>query len=125
MEDYFQLIGEAMGFAWFKCSRPCNLTDNVRLYDIISKRYEYLKSNEMISMEYDVNTKSYILRLSLDKGIFGIKPLEQEPRHSLKKMKRFKNSESSENSENSWGTNSLESFKSFDTVHWFVILLIC
>ena len=100
MEDYFQLIGEGMGFACFKCLRPCSLTDIVRLYDIISKKYEYLKSNGMISMEYDVNTKSYILRLSLDKEIFVIQALELELRHSLKKMKRFKNSENSENSEN-------------------------
>ena len=100
MEDYFQMIGEVMGFACFRCLRPCNLTDNVRLYDIISKKYEYLKPNEMISMEYGVNTESYILRLSLDQEIFEMQPLEQEPRHSLKKIKRFKNSENSENSEN-------------------------
>ena len=78
MEDYFQMIGEVMGFACFRCLRPCNLTDNVRLYDIISKKYEYLKPNEMISMEYGVNTESYILRLSLDQEIFEMQPLEQE-----------------------------------------------
>ena len=74
MEDYFQLIGEGMTFACFKCLRPCSLTDIARLYDIISKKYEYLKSNGMISMEYDVNTKSYILRLSLDKETFNTGP---------------------------------------------------
>ena len=62
-------------------------------------------------MEYDVNTKSYILRVFLDKFLketIEIQPVEQELRHSLENIERFKNSENTENS---------ESFESFDTVH--------
>ena len=58
-------------------------------------------------MEHDVDTKSYILRVSLDtflKETIEIQLLEQEPRHSLRNIERFKNSENSENSES---TNSL------------------
>ena len=58
-------------------------------------------------MEHDVDTKSYILRISLDtflKETIEIQPLEQEPRHSLRNIERFKNSENSKNSES---TNSL------------------
>ena len=35
--------------------------DNVHLYDVISNKYEYLKARGMISLEYDVDTESYIL----------------------------------------------------------------
>ena len=62
-------------------------------------------------MEYDVNTKSYILRVFLDKFLketIEIQPVEQELRHYLENIERFKNSENTENS---------ESFESFDTVH--------
>ena len=65
-------------------------------------------------MEYDVDTESYIVRVSLDKFLkkaIEIQPLEQELRDSLKNIERFKNSK------NSQSTNSLESFHSFDTVH--------
>ena len=55
-----------MVLACFKCLGPCNLTDNVYLYDIKSKKYDYLKPNGKISMEYYVDTESYILRVSLD-----------------------------------------------------------
>ena len=68
-------------------------------------------------MEYDVETESYILRISLDKFLkeaIEIQPLEQEPWHYLKNIEKVKNSENSENSENA---NSLESFQSFDTIH--------
>ena len=118
--NYFQLIGEVTGLKWLKCCKPCDLTDIVHLYDVISNTYEYLKPRGTISMEYDVDTESYKLRVSLDKFIKEtiffkeIQPLEQESRHSLKNIERFKNSENSENSES---TNSLESFESFDTVH--------
>ena len=101
----------------FKCWKPCDLIDNVYLYDVISNKYKYLKPRGTISMEYDVDTKSYILRVSLDtflKETIEIQPLEQEPQHSLRNIERLKNSENSENSEI---TNSLESFESFDTVH--------
>ena len=63
--DYFQLVGEVMGLKCFKCWKPCDLTDN--LYDVISNKYEYLKPRDTISMEYDVDTESYILRISSDK----------------------------------------------------------
>ena len=42
-------------------------------------------------MEYDVDTESYILRVSLDKFLketIEIQPLEQELRHSLKNIER-------------------------------------
>ena len=101
----------------FKCWKPCNWTDTVHLYDVISSKYEYLKQRGTISMEYDVETESYILRVSLDKFLkeaIEIQPLEQEPWHYLKNIEKVKNSENSENSENA---NSLESFQSFDTIH--------
>ena len=63
--DYFQLVGEVMGLKCFKCWKPCDLTDN--LYDVISNKYEYLKPRDTISMEYDIDTESYILRISSDK----------------------------------------------------------
>ena len=66
----------------FKGWKPCDLTDNVYLYDVISNKYEYLKPRCTISMEYDVDTKSYILRVYLDtflKETIEIQPLEQEP----------------------------------------------
>ena len=103
-KDYFQLIGEVMGLACFKC---------LRSYE----KYEYLKPNGTISMEYDLDTESYILRVSLDtflKETIEIQPLEQEPRYFLKNIERFENSENSKNSESN---NSLESFKSFNMVH--------
>ena len=105
--DYFQLTGEVMCLKCFKCWKLCDLTDNVCLNDVISNKYEYLKPWGTISMEHDVDTKSYILRVSLDtflKETIEIQPLEQEPRHSLRNIERFKNSENSENSES---TNSL------------------
>ena len=80
-----------MGLACFKCLIPCNLTDNLHLYDTVSKKYEYLKPNGTISVEYDVDTESYILRVSLDKFLketIEIQPLEQELRHSLKNIER-------------------------------------
>ena len=106
-----------MGLKCFKRWKPCNLTDNVHLYDVISNKCECLKPRGTISMEYDVDTESYKLRVSLDKCFketIEIQPLEQEPRHSLKNIEGFK---SSENSVNSESTNSLESFESFDTLH--------
>ena len=42
-------------------------------------------------MEYDVDTESYTLRVSLDKFLketIEIQPLEQELRHSLKNIER-------------------------------------
>ena len=78
-----------------------------------------MKPNGTISMEYDLDLESYILRVSLAKFLketIEIQPLEQEPRDSLKNI-RFENSENSKNSENSESANSFESFKSFDTVH--------
>ena len=86
---------------------PCNLTNNVHLYDIISKKYEYLKPNETISVECDVDAESYILRASLNKFLketIEIQPLEQERQHFLKYIEKLKNSE------NSKSTNSVESF---------------
>ena len=56
-----------MGLACFKCQKSCSLTDNIHLYGIISNKYEYLKPRETISMEYDVDTVSCILRIFLDK----------------------------------------------------------
>ena len=106
-KDYFPLIGEVMGLACFKCLRPY-------------EKYEYLKPNGTISMEYDLDTESYILRVSLDtflKETIEMQTLEQEPRYLLKNIERFENSENSENSKNSESTNSLESFKSFNMVH--------
>ena len=44
-------------------------------------------------MEHDVDTKSYILRVSLDtflKETIEIQPLEQELRHSLRNIERIK-----------------------------------
>ena len=79
MGDYFQLIGEVIGLKWFKCWKPCDLTDNVHLHDVISNKYNYWKPMGAISMEYDVNTESYILRVSLDKFLketIEIEPLE-------------------------------------------------
>ena len=95
--DYFQLIGEVMGLKCFKCLKPCNLTDDVHFYDIISNKYEYLKPRDTISVGYVLDTESYKLRVSLDtflKETIEIQPLEQEPQHSLKNIERFKNSES-------------------------------
>ena len=103
-----------MGLKCFKCWKPCNWTDTVHLYGVISSKYEYLKQRVTISMEYDVETESYILRVSLDKFLkeaIEIQPLEQEPWHSLKNIEKFKNSENSESA------NSLESFEIFDTIH--------
>ena len=77
--DYFQLTGEVMGLKCFKCWKTCDLTDNVHLYDVISNKYEYLKPRGTISMEYDVNTESYILRVFLDKFLketIEIQPVE-------------------------------------------------
>ena len=96
--DYFQLIDEVMCLKCFKCWKPCNLPDNVHLYDVISHKYEYLKPRRMISMEYDVDTETYILKVSLDKCLketIEIEILEQEPQHSLKNTERFRNSENS------------------------------
>ena len=53
-----------MGLTCFKCWKPCDLTDNVHMYDVISSKYEYLKPKGTISMEYGVDTESYILRVS-------------------------------------------------------------
>ena len=64
-------------------------------------------------MEYDVDTESYMLRVSLDKFLKETIEIE-EPQHSLKNIERFKKSENPESSESA---NSLESFESFDTVH--------
>ena len=92
--DCFQLIGDVMGLTCFKCWKPCDLTDNVHMYDVISSKYEYLKPKGMISMEYGVDTESYILRVSLDKflkGTIEIQSLEQELRYSLKNIEKFKN----------------------------------
>ena len=58
-------------------------------------------------MEYDVDTESYILRVSLNKFLketIEIQPLEQERQHFLKYIEKLKNSE------NSKSTNSVESF---------------
>ena len=96
-----------MGLKCFKGWKPYNMTDNVHLYDEISNKYEYLKPRGKTSMEYDVDTESYKLRVSLDKCFkepIEIQPLEQEPRHSLKNIEGFK---SSKNSVNSESTNSL------------------
>ena len=96
--DYFQLIDEVMCLRCFKCWKPCDLTDNVRLHDVISNKYEYLKPRGTISMEYDVDTETYILKVSLDKCLketIEIEILEQEPQHSLKNTERFRNSENS------------------------------
>ena len=54
-----------MGLKCFKCWKPYDLTDN--LHDAISNKHEYLKPRGTISMEYDVDTESYILRISSDK----------------------------------------------------------
>ena len=78
MGDYFQQIGEVIGL---KCWKLCDLTDNVHLDDVISNKYEYLKARGMVSMEYDVDIKSYILRISLGKFLketIEIQPLESE-----------------------------------------------
>ena len=77
------------------------------MYDIISKKYEYLKPNGTISVECDVDAESYILRASLNKFLketIEIQPLEQERQHFLKYIENLKNSE------NSKSTNSVESF---------------
>ena len=105
----------------FTCWKPCDLTDNAHFYNVSSNKYEYLKPRGTISMEYDVDTESYILRVSLDKFLKETIEIE-EPQHSLKNIERFKKSENPESSESA---NSLESFESFDTVHWFVSLFIC
>ena len=56
-----------MGLKWcFKFWKPCDLTGNVHLYNAISNKYEYLKPRGRISVEYDVDTESHILRISLD-----------------------------------------------------------
>lgn len=84
----------------------------------ISNKYEYLKPLSMISIEYDVDKESYILRISLGKflkGIIEIWPLEPESDVALIDSKQFlKNIERFQNSENS---KSSDSFESFDTVH--------
>ena len=80
------------------------------MYDIISKKYEYLKLNGTISVEYDVDAESYILRVSLNKFLketIEIQPLEQELQHFLKYIEKLKNPE------NSKSTNSVESFGIF------------
>ena len=77
--DYFQLIGEVMGLKYFKCWKPCGLTDNVHLYDAVSNKYEYLKPRGKIYLGHDVDTESYILRISSNKflkEIVEIQPLE-------------------------------------------------
>ena len=38
----------------------------------ISNKYEYLQPLSMISIEYDVDKESYILRISLGKFLKGI-----------------------------------------------------
>ena len=86
-----------MGLKCFKCWKPCNLTDDVHFYHIISNKYEHLKPRDTISMGYVLDKGSYKLRVSLDtflKETIEIQPLEQEPQHSLKNIERFKNSES-------------------------------
>ena len=84
----------------------------------ISNKYEYLKLLSMISIEYDVDKESYILRISLGKflkGIIEIQPLEPESDVALIDSKQFlKNIERFQNSENS---KSSDSFESFDAVH--------
>ena len=68
-----------MGLKCFKCWKTCDLTDNVNLHDVISNKYEYLKPRGTISMEYDGDTESYILRVLLDKLLketIEIQPVE-------------------------------------------------
>ena len=55
---YFQLIGKIMDLACCKCCK------SVKLYDATD--VDYLKTKGAITMEYDVDTKCNILRLSLD-----------------------------------------------------------
>ena len=75
----------------------------------------------MISIEYDVDKESYILRISLGKflkGIIEIQPLETESDVALIDSKQFlKNIKRFQNSENSKSSDSFESFESFNTVH--------
>ena len=95
-----------------------NLADTVHFYHVISEKYDYLKPNGTISIEYDVDRECYIVGVSLDKFLkktIEIQPLGQESWHSLKNIKRFKNSK------NSQSTNSFESFKAFTL---FIDLLI-
>ena len=77
----------------FKFWKPCSLTDNVHLHDVISNKDEYLKPRSTFSMEYDLDTESYKLRVSLDKFLketIEIQPLQQEPQHFLKNIERFR-----------------------------------
>ena len=64
---------------------PCDLAD-VHLYDVISNKFEYLKPRGTIYMEYDVDTESYILRISLDKFLketIEIQSLESESKAAI------------------------------------------
>ena len=59
-----------MGLACLKYCKSVKLydvTDTMHLYDVISNKYDYLKPRGTIAMEYDVDTESYILRISLHK----------------------------------------------------------
>ena len=78
----------------------------------ICNKYEYLKPRRTISIEYDVDTESYVLRISLDnffKESIEIQSLESESKAELADSQHFlKNIERSENSKSS---QSFESFK--------------
>ena len=94
-----------MGLKCFKFWKPCDLTGNVHLHNVISNKYEYLKPRGRISVEYDVDTESHILRILLDqflKNTIELQPLELESKVELVGSKHFlRNIEASENSESS------------------------
>ena len=65
-----------MALACFKCRR------SVHLYDAITNKYGYLKQRGTITMEYDADIESYILRIFLDsflKETIEIQPVPQRP----------------------------------------------
>ena len=51
------------------------------MYDIISHEYDYLKPRGTIAMEYDAETESYLLRISLEK--FLKETIELDSRQSI------------------------------------------
>ena len=73
-----------MGLGCFKCCQSIDLLDvtkTVRLYDIISDEYDYLKSRGTIAMEYVAEMESYLVRILLEK--FRKETIELVSGHSI------------------------------------------